>query len=673
MKKVELLSPAGNFDCLKAAINNGADAVYLGGDLFSARAFANNFNDQEMVVAVNYAHLRNVKVYVTLNTLLNEYEIDNAYNKAKFYYEHNIDALIIQDLGLFYRLRKDFPDFELHASTQMHIHNVQGVINAEELGFKRVVVARESSLEQIKQFTKQDIEIECFVHGAICVSYSGQCLMSSVTKKRSANKGMCAQCCRLKYNLYQNDKKVQTDTEYLLSPKDMYLLEDIPDLIAAGVTSFKIEGRMKSAAYVGYVTRIYRKAIDNYYENKEFHVSKKEIENLKLLYNRGFTNTYLKNLNSELFSNSRPNHMGVEIGKVIDIKGNSVFIKLNRKVNQFDGIRIVSNEDTGLILNMLKVNGKLVSSANENEIIEISLNDKVNINDIVLKTIDYQLEKEISETKQKLIPINLKISIITNQNIRISCSKFEYISNYIAQEAIKQPITKENLIECFNKTDTHPYCVHNYEINLESCFVPLKILNEIRRDFYEKYDNYVLNSFRRLNNKSLYLDKEIENSNEDILVKDFLNPVINIDSIYNTDKNLVSEFGGILLKGRKDAYYTLNICNSYAYEFLLKLGFFNIVLSSELNPDMINGILDSINSRLHIEIKPYIITSGKRTLMYISRDPFSKYITSKENFKLSDSNNIYSVCFNDKYVEIIDTNDINIDINDIKFYKEYRL
>ena len=210
MRNIELLAPAGNFECLKAAVYNGANAVYLGGKNFSARAFANNFDEEELKKAVRFAHLHDVRIFVTLNTLLTEKEFANAIKMADFYYENKVDALLIQDLGLYYYLKKKYPDFELHCSTQMHVHNLQGVRNARKLGFSRVVLARESTLDLIKEACKEDIEIETFVHGAICVSYSGQCLMSSSTKNRSANKGMCAQCCRLRYELYdEDDKKVK--------------------------------------------------------------------------------------------------------------------------------------------------------------------------------------------------------------------------------------------------------------------------------------------------------------------------------------------------------------------------------------------------------------------------------------------------------------------------------
>lgn len=660
MKKTELLSPAGNFDCLKAAVNNGADAVYLGGNSFSARAFADNFSDDEIVEAIKYAHLRNVKVYITLNTLLTETELENAYVKAKFYYENNVDAILVQDLGLFYRLRKDFPDLELHASTQMHIHNLQGVKNAKKLGFKRVVIARESDHELIKECCKQGIEVETFVHGAICVSYSGQCLMSSVTKGRSANKGMCAQCCRLKYRLYKDGKQVKTDTEYLLSPKDMCLANDVPELIKDGVSSFKIEGRMKSPAYVGYVTRIYREAIDAYYSGEEYILSKEKLNNMRLLFNRGFTNSYYQNDNSNIFNNSRPNHIGVEIGEVVRINGNHVFIKLNKDINQFDGIRVINKiNDTGLILNMLIVDGLLVNSAKPSQIIEIELNDKVEIGDIVVKTLDYKLEKEISEIPEKKIQINLNIKALPNSNMvvkaKVDDKEFVYDSKVIVDHAIKQPINKQNIIDSFKSVDDHPYHISDINIEIDNSFISLKVINDIRRDFYDELDR-----FRLLRDKNDYTTLDINcpinelNQQNNIEMSELgkLNPVINHDSIYNCDNNLVSEFGGLLLEGNKNAYYTLNVCNSYAFEFLLKLGFKNVVLSSELNDNQVELLTKAFKERTGKNNLPYCLVDSKRVLMRLKRNPFNEFVSDLNNTKLSDGNNIYLVENEDNYTVI---------------------
>lgn len=687
MKKIELLAPAGNFECLKAAINNGANAIYLGGSLFSARAFANNFNDEEMIEAVKYAHLRNVKIYVTINTLMNEIEIDNAFNKAKFYKDINVDALLVQDLGLFYRIRKELPDFEVHASTQMHIHNLNGVKNAKELGFKRVVVARESSLDFIKEACKQDIEIETFVHGAICVSYSGQCLLSSLTKNRSANKGMCAQCCRLRYELYEDDKKVKTDTDYLLSPKDMYLLENVPELIETGVSSLKIEGRMKSPAYVAYITSVYRKAIDSYYEGKEFKVDKNTLNEIKSLFNRGFTNTYLLNDEKELFKNIRPNHMGVQIGEITGVYGGSALIKLTQNVNQFDGIRIISgnSDGEGMILNKLIVNKKLVSKAFKNEEIEVpsTFGKK---GDKVYRTKDFKLEERLNDYPEIKIAINYRINIEPLKPIEIEIYNddfnFKYQSIEIPQVPIKAPISINNVLDTFNKTGEHPYLIKDIEVKMKDSFISLKVLNEIRRQALLSLDEYRLNSFNRVIKPFKEKELIINQSPKELIEYSFdpkrntlnYNEVINTKSKYYKDNNFVSDFGGILLNGFKIGSYTLNVTNSYAYEFLLRQGFNNIVLSLELSKDFINKLIEGFEKRNGHLIQPYVFVYGKRELMHIARNPFRTYVKDINNSYLSDGTNKYRIIQRKECIDILEYDTYNnLDLYDEKYLKFKKL
>lgn len=667
MKKIELLAPAGNFECMKAAINNGANAVYLGGSLFSARAFANNFDDDNLKEAVRYAHLRNVKVYVTINTLMNELEIDNAFKKAKYYRDINVDALLVQDLGLFYRLRKELPDFEIHASTQMHIHNIAGVINAKKLGFNRVVVARESSLEFIKEACKQGIEIETFVHGAICVSYSGQCLMSSLTKSRSANKGMCAQCCRLRYELYENDERINADTDYLLSPKDMYLLENIPELIEAGVSSLKIEGRMKSPAYVGYITKVYRRAIDAYYDGTSYEINNHTLDEIKSLFNRGFTNTYLKNDDSELFKNARPNHMGIEIGEIVDVFGGSALIKLTKDINQFDGIRIINgnSDGEGMILNKLAVNKKLVSKAFVNEEIEVpsTFGKK---GDKVYRTKDYKLEERINNYSEIKIKINYRIAIEPLKPIVIDIYNedfnFKYESKELPQVPIKAPISETNIVDTFTKIGEHPYIVGNIDLNMKDSFISLKILNEIRRNALEELDEYRLGLFNRKEIPFEIGELDIKDSPKELvqytnnLKENTLNysEVINNDSKYYGDNNFVSDFGGILLNGYKIGSYTLNVTNSYAYEFLLRLGFNNVVLSLELNDEFINKLIEGFRNRTNKDCHPYIFTYGKRELMHIRRNPFKDYVKDLNKAYLWDGTNKYLIIQRKECVDILE-------------------
>lgn len=317
---VELLSPVGNFECLKAAVQNGADSVYFGGDIFSARAFAKNFSTKELKNVISYAKLRGVKTNLTLNTLIKNNEFSEALKLAKNAYENGIDAIIVQDLGLAMKLINTYPDLPIHGSTQMTVHNLNGALELQELGFKRVVLSRELSANEIAYICKNsNIEIECFIHGALCISYSGQCLFSSLLGGRSGNRGKCAGPCRLPFNLLEDGKSINSG--YLLSTRDLCGLDYLPFLIDAGVTCFKIEGRMKSPEYVATVTRIYRKYIDLACSGNEYIIDEKDRKELLQMFNRGMSSPgHLSNEpNTELVFKEKPNNMGLFLGIVQNI------------------------------------------------------------------------------------------------------------------------------------------------------------------------------------------------------------------------------------------------------------------------------------------------------------------------------------------------------------------
>ncbi|MDP2841265.1 MAG: peptidase U32 family protein, partial [Candidatus Methanoperedens sp.] len=312
MHKPELLAPVGSKEALIAAIDNGADAVYFGGKLFSARQYASNFTKEELEWAIDYAHVRGVKAYVTVNTLIKDSELEEACEYLQYLCNAGADAVIVQDLGVLRLLREQLPELPVHVSTQMTIHTVEGVKFLEEMGVKRVVLARELSLDEIKRIKSQtSMEIETFIHGALCFSYSGQCLLSSMIGGRSGNRGHCAQPCRKKYGMNGIEG-------YLLSPKDLNMSEHIPALVEAGIDSFKIEGRMKRHEYVAGVVRIYRKLIERYFEAPEiFFILESEKYMLLQLFNRGFTTGYFfGNPGSELMSRKYPYNLGTELGTV---------------------------------------------------------------------------------------------------------------------------------------------------------------------------------------------------------------------------------------------------------------------------------------------------------------------------------------------------------------------
>lgn len=331
--KVELLAPAGSYESLTAAVNAGADAVYVGGSRFGARAFANNLTEEKLLQAVDECHLRGKQLYLTVNTLLKDDEMAELYDYILPYYTRGLDAVIVQDMGVFTFLRREFPDLPIHASTQMTITGPDGAKLLKDLGASRIVTARELSLQEIAGIHKQvDIEIESFVHGALCYCYSGQCLYSSLIGGRSGNRGRCAQPCRLPYDLYQKGNRLNYGADkFLMSPKDMCTLDLIPELVESGVYSFKIEGRMKKPAYTAGVVRIYRKYIDLYLQKgrRGFHIEENDRLELMDLYNRGgFSTGYYKTGNGkEMMSLVRPNHIGTKAAKVVDTGKNILKLK----------------------------------------------------------------------------------------------------------------------------------------------------------------------------------------------------------------------------------------------------------------------------------------------------------------------------------------------------------
>lgn len=348
MKKVrrpELLVPAGSIEPFIAAVENGADAVYIGGRLFNARMNAGNFDDEILPQALDYAHARGVKVFVTMNTLIYDEEMEEALEYADFLYEVGVDALIIQDLGLGKRIHESLPEFPLHLSTQGTAFDADCVRVASKLGYERVVLSRELSLSEIEKVCEEtDADIEMFVHGALCICYSGQCQMSRFYGGRSGNRGACAQPCRLPYVGRTLDGKKSSG--HLLSPRDLCLIDNLGALIEAGVYSFKIEGRMKSPEYVAVVTRIYRKYIDEYMEKGTYRVSEEDRQELMQIFNRGgFTAGYLQgNPGKKLMSKKIPKNQGIRIGTVTSVRKGSTLVDVRCDIepNMGDGIEIRS-------------------------------------------------------------------------------------------------------------------------------------------------------------------------------------------------------------------------------------------------------------------------------------------------------------------------------------------
>lgn len=618
MRRVELLSPCGNFECLKAAIHNGCDAVYLSGKNFGARKYADNFTLDEIVEAIKYSHLYGVKVYVTVNTMIYEQEVDSVIEYLKFLYKHNVDAVIMQDIGIISKIRKILPGLEVHASTQCHNHNDEGLQLFKDLGVTRVVLDREMSINEIKEL-KTNIELEVFVYGALCVCYSGCCLFSSMNGGRSANRGACVGSCRLPYKFIEDDKYIKTNGEYLLSTRELNTLEHIKELIEAGIDSFKIEGRMKSPFYVGFVTKLYRTYIDKYYNHEDMTVREEDIINLKKLYNRKFTSGYLFNDNN-VMNIMTPNHQGVEIGRVIDVNNKKITIKLNNYLSQNDGIRF-KNSNKGMIINKL-YNKKdlLVNRCEDIAVIDnkIGIKDK----DIVLKTLDYELENNLSKYEEKKIGINYYVEAYRNKELVVVIddgnNKIKYIGDKV-EESINSPISREKIIYQLSKLGDTIYKVNNISIFMDNdIFISIKLLNEIRRylteelnkkrigkdrDIVLREDNY--SSIKKDNKIRInmlvrnreQLDCAIDLDIDDIYVtdyslyKEYRDKYNNLyyrskrvnDKYLDCDKVLITEMGGISrYKGRDMVSdYYLNIANESSIRYLESNNIKRVTLSVE--------------------------------------------------------------------------------------------
>lgn len=341
----ELLAPAGNMTCLHAAVSAGADAVYLGADHFNARRSADNFTLETLAEACDYAHLRDVKIYLTLNTVILPSELPDALELARQAYRAGVDAFIVQDLGLAAQLVQLLPEARVHASTQMNIHDTDGLVAVAALGIKRVTFARELSLEELTHLaqvaTELGLEVECFAHGALCICYSGQCYMSSMIGGRSANRGRCAQACRLPYSLHNRalKKDLPSPGEHLLSPKDLCTAEILPELIETGVSSLKVEGRMKSPEYVYDVVSTYRALLDS-----ATRANDEQMQTLSEAFSRGFTTAYLEHeRGNDMMSYGRPNNRGVQIGRVQSARDGRVIIDDSAQLHDHDVIEFWTN------------------------------------------------------------------------------------------------------------------------------------------------------------------------------------------------------------------------------------------------------------------------------------------------------------------------------------------
>lgn len=508
---IELLSPAGDWDCLRAAVANGADAVYFGVEKFNARARANNFRTEELPEVMAFLHRYRVKGFLTVNILIFEKELEDARELVETCVEAGVDAVIVQDLGLVRLIREISPDFPIHGSTQMTVTSPEAVEFTKPYNIERVVLGRENNLKQIRTIGEHAGQpMEVFVHGAICVSYSGQCLTSEMWGGRSANRGECAQACRLPYDLMVDGvHQPLGDIAYLLSPKDLAAIELVPELIEAGVTSFKIEGRMKSPEYVANVTAKYRAAIDRYFAGEDPSPSKEELRELQQSFSRGFTHGFLKGTNNKaLVEGTYPKSRGVYLGRVKEVLRDGVLCELEAPLKRGDGIVFdagdpTQKEEGGRVYDLRRKGRKLEGEA-PGGLIEIipGRNDvalgRVHVGDRVWKTNDPHLDKRLRQTFEtdkpyRTFPVKVKAIAALGQPLKTRWTDLrtgaavQVDSEVPLERALKRPMDEALLREQFGRLGGTLFELSGLDAVLtDDLIVPVKELNRIRREAVER-------------------------------------------------------------------------------------------------------------------------------------------------------------------------------------------
>lgn len=685
----EILAPVGNKEALEAAIVAGCDAIYFGLPVFGARAYAKNFSLEETEEIIKRCHLLDIKVYITMNTVIFEDEMEEAYALAKRLHEMGVDALIIQDLGLLHLLHHRLPDLVLHASTQLSVSKPEMIRKLKHLGVQRVVLARECTLDEIRACVETGMEIEIFVHGAICICYSGQCYFSSVRYDRSGNRGMCAQPCRMPYTLYQDNTLVGKEL-YYLSPKDLSLIDQVKELEKMGVVSLKIEGRMKSAAYVYESVMQTKMVLDNKSRSKQ------DIEDLMVTFNRGYTKGHAYKMSGyDLMNLQSSNHQGINIGKVIGKKNGRLVLELTNELNQNDGIRI--GKDLGCHVNFLyDKKGKLTSHMPAGSVCEIQGPKQAKVGDTILKTTSVlvyeKVEKRIKETNRQ-IQLNASISCdgvgsplicrIYDQNIEVNVT-----SKDVASQAQNRALDEVMIKKQFNKTKDSYACFASIDVDIPSnIFFTISSVNELRRNALEMFKS------KKLNKQPI---KEIDYvykppvSKTDRNIYEVMTPDKKMDTkdlwvceMDQTKGNITSLRGSVLPHlGDTMIIDGMNVTNSWAVAALLEMGYKQIVLSDENKLENIHDIMYAFKERYGFDAPVLVCVYQHRRLMTMNHCIINTALKDGKRkncslcrqfeFKLKGKDKKSVICFGDRECHLCLYDEVlNDNIEQIRNLKTY--
>ncbi|MCQ2800261.1 MAG: DUF3656 domain-containing protein [Bacilli bacterium] len=701
----ELLSPAGNLESFYLAINNGADALYLGLDKFSARAYASNFTIESLKDLVKYAHLRNTKIYVAINTIIYDHELPEVYKTIDELAAIFVDGIIAQDLAVINYITNTYRSIYAHASTQLGIDDVFGASITKEMGVNRIVFARETPLEDIKDIKeKLGIEVEAFIHGALCVSYSGNCFMSSAIGERSGNRGRCAGCCRKLYTLEDIVTKEEIKTGYLLSMKDLNVSRNIKDF--SFVDSLKIEGRMKEPTYVGKVTKYYRDILDH---------KKVDFETLDKVFNRTYTKGYILGEDKMDITNiERPNNFGYLIGKVERAFKNKVMIRLSSPLNKGDQIRIETNdpreEISIAVTRLLDSSFNVVESAKRLCVVDCPKWVEIGAN--VYKTKDSEFysrsEKELAEAQKKLeIDVRLiaKLGEPLSLRLRYKGHEVTATSSYIVSKASKKAATKESLVSQLDRMGDTPYKLGNVSVLLdEDVFVPLSSLNDLRREAVDKLNE------ARLDNEVIYNESPLriipekhEEMTPEITVevnneKQFeVARSLGIKHIYFKNRFrrnhvsfketegevLVGGLNGLsFFRGKNDIVTdaSLNVTNHKSVAILSSLGAKRITLSEEINKPSIVKLIEEYKKEYGTHPNLELIVYGRSKIMHTMYCPLKRLgmcpKCKTSSFALKDEYASFPLMFNDDCtISLLNSKVTNImdNLEDLKGINYYRL
>jgi len=690
MKIPELLAPVGSMDHLKVAINSGASSVYLSGKDYGARKYAENFTLDEINEAVDIAHIHNVKVYVTVNTLIKEDELEDVINYLSKLYAIGVDAVLVQDLGLIELINTHIPKLKIHASTQMTLENQVKLDYIEKKGIKRVVLPREMTKEEISSL-KTNMELEIFAHGALCYSYSGQCLMSSFKGGRSGNRGTCAQPCRQKYKIKGIKKE-----DYYLSPCDLSLFNQLKEISELNISCIKIEGRMRNKEYLAIVISNYRKALNKLKSNKQT-----TSEEINLVFNRGFCEGLF---NKKQKRSIKSGHIGLKIGKVIKNSKNEIAIKINDFINTIpekgDGLLIIKNDkeygfeisqspkitslnhfnkgkykelkdltrrNKVLIIKKVWQNKKSEFNLNESNVYLTKRNNLTKkVKEIENKKASYKKSKLILtfSVKNNFPKLKGRLTLANHKTI-----EYEVIGNAPFEKPLKKSVSAETIKKQLSKVDNYPYQITQININYDgTLFIPIRKINELRRNLFEEIKNTVTNSFKHKNKKiKLNHDKNnLKSSHHNFsFYTNNLNHLRNIENVKRVYLEIPNEDDSLLLNNEKyNINYMINFIKT-AFEISENKNYQLIWKWPDIAHDKLIKALNKVNAilnKMHYNILIMNSCFNGEYGPYSLNVTNTETINSLENYKTvtlspeltkKDYKNIISKCKNPDKVEIL--------------------